>query len=72
MALIPLKEYAAKVGLAPSTIRVRIMRGVTTGVKIGRDWFIDEDEEVIDRRFTSNGKYSGWREKHKKAEKTAE
>lgn len=60
MSLISLKAYADKVGLAPVTVRKRILRGVTKGVKIGRDWFVDEDEELIDHRISS-GKYTDWR-----------
>ena len=65
MALISLKAYADKVGLAPVTVRKRILRGMTKGIKIGRDWFVDEDEELIDHRITS-GKYTDWRRPKKR------
>lgn len=61
MALITLKEYATRVGIDPATARQRAARGAyKTAVKLGRDWFIEENEPHIDNRFkkekiTENG-----------------
>lgn len=49
--LIPLVEYAAKHGLQPCAIRRRCRRGtIASAVKVGRDWWIDQDEPLIDYR----------------------
>lgn len=48
---IPLKEYAIKHEKDPATARQRAIRGsFKTAEKIGRDWFIDEDEPWLDNR----------------------
>lgn len=49
--LISLPEWAEKHGISPCTARQRAIRGsFDTARKIGRNWVIDEDEELIDRR----------------------
>lgn len=64
--LIPLKEYAERVGRDPATIRQRILRGTLPGaVKIGRDWLIPADTPYEDQRVRT-GRYKGWREKRSK------
>lgn len=64
--MITLMEYAKRIGKNARVVRRKAANGdFKTAAKIGRDWFIDEDEEYIDRRFTS-GKYCGWREKYGK------
>lgn len=64
--LIPLKEYAEKIGRDPATIRQRILRGTLQGaVKIGRDWLIPADTPYEDQRVRT-GRYKGWREKRRK------
>ena len=68
MGYITLKEYCERHGYKPNTLRKKAsMGGFKTAKKIGRDWFIEEDEEVIDRRVTT-GKYigSGWYKKYGK------
>ena len=50
MAIITLKEYARRVGKAPNTCRKKAEIGTLKAVKMGRDWFIDEDEEYKDAR----------------------
>ena len=61
MALITLKEYAERHGRNPATARQKANRGgFLTAQKIGRDWFIDEDEPYADNRETS-GDYKNWR-----------
>lgn len=68
MALIALKEWAIKHGITDATARQRAQRGsFETAVKIGRDWLIDEDEELVDHRVKS-GNYIGFREKYKSNE----
>ena len=65
MGLITAKEYAIKHGLDPATMRSRIFRGrIKTAQKLGRDWFLDEDEEMVDARIIS-GKYIDARKKTK-------
>lgn len=45
MGKISLKEYAAKHGKAPVSVRQKAQRGgFKTAEKIGRDWLIDPDE----------------------------
>lgn len=49
--LISLGEWAIKNGITPDTARQRAGRGVfKTAQKIGRNWVIDEDEELVDHR----------------------
>ncbi|MDO4459458.1 MAG: hypothetical protein Q4C42_05165 [Clostridia bacterium] len=55
--LISLKEYCLKHGKDPATGRQRVARGAfKTAVKMGRDWFIEEDEPWIDYRMGTNSK----------------
>ena len=59
--IITLKEYAERLGKNPVVVRHKAQRGqFNTARKIGRDWFIDEDEPYEDRRVKS-GKYIDWR-----------
>lgn len=50
MAMITLVEYARRVGRAPNTCRKKAEIGTLKAVKMGRDWFIDEDEQYKDAR----------------------
>lgn len=50
MALITLGEWAKKVGIDPATARQRVNRGVTPAIKVGRDWLIEENTELVDNR----------------------
>lgn len=51
MELIPLKEWAKAHNIDPATARQRAGRGAfETARKVGRDWLIDKDEELIDHR----------------------
>ena len=55
--MIPLKQYAEKLGKDPVVARQRAGRGAfKTAKKIGRDWFIDENEPWIDHREKSLSK----------------
>ena len=57
MGLISLMEYARRHGKNPVIVRQKAARGgFNTARKMGRDWFIDEDEPYLDRRIIS-GKY---------------
>ena len=61
--LIPLKEYAEKVGRDPATIRQKILRGkFPKATKIGRDWLIPADTPYEDQRIKS-GEYLNCRRK---------
>ena len=63
MALIPLAEYAKKNGRLPVSVRQKAIRGgFATARKLGRDWFIDEDEVYPDNRIKT-GDYVDWRHK---------
>lgn len=56
MALIPLKEWAERENINPATARQKALRGTIPAVKMGRDWFIDENVKNADKRV-KNGKY---------------
>lgn len=63
MALITLKKWAAAHKLTDSAARRRAIRGTLPAVKMGRDWFIEEDTPNTDARIKS-GKYKDWRKKN--------
>lgn len=57
--MIPIAEYAAKIGKATITVADKCRRGKLPGaMKIGRDWFVPADAEYPDYRVHS-GKYIG-------------
>lgn len=57
--MIPIAEYAAKIGKATITVADKCRRGKLPGaMKIGRDWFVPADAEYPDYRIHS-GKYVG-------------
>lgn len=61
MAMITLKEYAERLGKNPVVARQKAQRGTfQTARKIGRDWFIDEDEPYEDARIKT-GDYIGFK-----------
>lgn len=63
MDLITLVEWSEMNGITPATARQNAARGkYKTAQKLGRDWFIDKDEENTDNRVKS-GKYVNWRNK---------
>lgn len=57
--LIPIAEYAARIGLTANAIRRRCIRGTLPGVKMGRDWFIPADTPYTDNRVKT-GDYKNW------------
>jgi hypothetical protein len=64
--MIPIAEYAAKIGKKPVTVADKCRRGNLPGaVKMGRDWFVPADAAYPDYRITS-GKYIGSRGKREK------
>lgn len=66
MALITLKDYAARHGLNATTLRHRILRGgIPEAQKLGRDWFVPEDLELTDRRVKT-GEFVGLYERYGK------
>ncbi|MBP3653182.1 MAG: hypothetical protein J6J78_08970 [Clostridia bacterium] len=67
MGMILLKEYAERLGKNSVVATQRAARGsFRTAQKIGRQWFIDENEPWTDGRVKS-GKYIGFREKLNKS-----
>jgi len=62
MARILLTEYADRLGKNRDVVGQMARRGsFHSAVKVGRVWFIDEDEEYPDNRKTQGGKYADWR-----------
>ena len=74
MALITLKDYAERRGLNAATLRQRILRGgIPEAQKLGRDWFVPEDLELVDRRVkdgTFAGRYNSYGKRYYEAKKT--
>ena len=63
--MIPIAEYAAKIGKATITVADKCRRGNLPGaVKSGRDWFVPADAEYPDLRIKS-GNYIGTRRNRK-------
>ena len=61
--MIPIAEYAKKIGKATITVADKCRRGTMPGaVKVGRDWFVPADAEYPDARLRT-GKYIGSRKK---------
>jgi len=61
-ALIPLAEYARGLGKDIQVAAQMARRGsFHSARKIGRDWFIDKNEEYPDNRQTAGGKFVDWR-----------
>ena len=61
--MIPIAQYAAKIGRATITVADKCRRGALPGaIKIGRDWFVHADAEYPDYRI-KNGRYVGARKK---------
>lgn len=63
MSLIPLKQWAERVGINPATARQKAGRGKLPAVKVGRDWLIEESTPNTDGRIKS-GKFKDWRNKN--------
>ena len=61
--MIPIAEYAKRIGKATITVADKCRRGSLPGaVKLGRDWFVPKDAEYPDLRIKS-GKYIDARKK---------
>lgn len=72
MSMIPLKEYAERLGKNPQVVYQKAARGTfRTAKKIGRQWFIEETEPYNDSRVTS-GKYVGLRRPPRREPNTKE
>lgn len=62
MAMILLKEYAERLGKNHVVVLQKAARGTfETARKIGRQWFIDENEPYVDARIKS-GHYVRFRD----------
>ena len=54
MAMIRLSEYAKMHGKSGDAMRIKANRGnFNTAKKYGRNWFIDENEPLVDKRYTN-------------------
>lgn len=63
--LIPIAEYAKKIGRATISVADKCRRGTLPGArKIGRDWFVPRDAEYSDSRVKA-GNCIGQRKKKK-------
>lgn len=63
--LIPIAEYANKIGKSTLAVADKCRRGTLPGaVKLGRDWFVPKDAEYPDMRIRS-GKYIDSRKKRR-------
>lgn len=63
--MVPIAEYARRIGKATITVADKCRRGNLPGaVKIGRDWFVPADAEYPDLRIKS-GNYIGTRRNRK-------
>ena len=62
MSLIPLKQWAERVGINPASARRKVIRGKMPAVKMGRDWVIEEDTPNTDDTVKS-GKYKDKKKK---------
>ena len=61
--MIPIAEYAKKIGKATITVADKCRRGALPGaVKLGRDWFVPKDAEYPDYRIRS-GNFVGQKRK---------
>lgn len=61
MAMIPLAEYARRLGKPRNSVYHKYQNGyLKTAVKMGRDIWVDENEPYIDGRVKT-GKYIGFR-----------
>ena len=61
--MLPLREYAEKIGRHPDIVRQKCLRGNVPGaVKLGRDWLIPADAPYPDKRIKT-GKYIDWRKR---------
>ena len=49
--IIPLKEWAERRRVKLNTARKRVYAGALSATKIGRDLWIEEDQEYTDRRY---------------------
>lgn len=63
MAMIPLKQWAERVGINPASARQKAGRGNLPAIKVGRDWLIEESTPNTDGRIKS-GKYKNWRKEN--------
>ena len=61
--MIPIAEYAKRIGKATITVADKCRRGSLPGArKIGRDWFVPKDAEYPDLRIKT-GSYIGSKKK---------
>lgn len=49
--MLPLKEYAEKIGKTPDTVRQKILRGNLPAIKIGNQWMIKENQKYQNKQY---------------------
>jgi excisionase family DNA binding protein len=52
VVLLTLRNAAARLGIAPDTLRAQIQRGRLIATKLGRDWLVEEAEVTRYARTT--------------------
>lgn len=63
MALISVKEYAAKHGQDGSRVRLLIGQGRIPAIKVGNQWCIEEETPWPADMRVKSGAYRNWRKK---------
>jgi excisionase family DNA binding protein len=53
LTLLTLRQAATRLQVHPDTLRAQIHRGRLTGIKLGRDWLVDEAEVERYRSISS-------------------
>jgi len=63
MALVSVTEYSEKTGKDPGNIRRMLSTGRLPGVKIGKQWVIEENERYPEDHRVRSGEYKNWRKR---------
>lgn len=70
MALLSVKEYAARHGQDGGRVRLLIAQGRIPAKKIGSQWAIDEDTPWPADQRVKSGAYRNWRKKRENHSET--
>jgi len=63
MSLISVTEYSERTGKDPGNIRRMLSAGRLPGVKIGKQWAIEENETYPEDHRVRSGEYRNWRKR---------